>query len=119
MSRMSGYALPRSGEVFFDARGEDRALRLSWHPEARLMVLSLWSGDTCTATFRMPAAELARFVEALAQGLPQELPARGGRHAAALPHSGDDGPHTEPDLVPEQRRGTEEIPLTGQYRPPR
>lgn len=119
MGAMSGYALPRSGEVFFDARGEDRALRLSWHPDVELMVLSLWNGGTCTATFRMPAADLPAFLEALAQGLPQARAPRGRRHAAPG-QAPEDGPETSPDLVPGQLGvGTEEFPLTGQYHHPR
>ena len=34
--------LPAAGEVFLDARGADRALRVSWHAEADVVVLSLW-----------------------------------------------------------------------------
>lgn len=101
---MSGYALPRSGEVFFDARGDGRALRLSWHPDADLVVLSLWNRGTCTATFRLAAAELPGFVEVLSRGLPGAVP------APAAPS--DAGPETTPDLLPE---GEEEFPLTGQY----
>ena len=33
---------PAAGEVFLDARGADRALRVSWHSEADIVVLSLW-----------------------------------------------------------------------------
>lgn len=98
---MSGYALPRSGEVFFDERGEDRALRLSWHPDVDLMVLSLWDRGTCTTTFRLPAAELPGFIAMLSRGLPRAAP--------------DPGPATTPDLVPDR---DEEFPLTGQHRHP-
>ncbi len=34
--------LPAAGEVFLDARGAGRALRVSWHAEADVVVLSLW-----------------------------------------------------------------------------
>ena len=99
---MSGYALPRSGEVFFDARGEDRTLRLSWHPDVDLMVLSLWDGGTCTTTFRLPAAELPGFIATLSHGLPKAAPP-------------DPGPVTTPDLL---HGRDEEFPLTGQHRHP-
>ena len=39
--------LPAAGEVFLDARGGGRALRVSWHPEADMVVLSLWRDSTC------------------------------------------------------------------------
>lgn len=83
MSAMSGAnPLPKVGDVFFDARGEDRALRLSWHPDAQVMVLSIWNRGVCSGTFRLPAGDVPAFVEALSQGLPPVEP-RGRRHAAA------------------------------------
>lgn len=44
-------------------------MRLSWHPEADIVVLSLWRGETCAGTFRMPHADVADFVDALVDGL--------------------------------------------------
>ena len=61
--------LPVAGEAFLDARGDGRALRVSWHPEAGVVVLSLWSGATCRGTFRLPADEVAELVAALRTGL--------------------------------------------------
>ena len=34
--------LPRTGEIYLDARSDRRALRASWHHESGLVVLSLW-----------------------------------------------------------------------------
>jgi len=73
------------GEVFLDARGRGRALRLSWHPEADVVVLSLWRDQVCAGTFRMPHADVAAFIDALVDGLrdapgvhlPPPLPATG------------------------------------------
>ncbi|MEP7089843.1 MAG: hypothetical protein ABI776_07000 [Nocardioidaceae bacterium] len=61
--------LPAAGEAFLDARGGGRALRVSWHGEAGLVVLSLWSGGTCTGSFRLPAEAVPDLVEALREGL--------------------------------------------------
>jgi len=61
--------LPRIGEVFVDPRDDGRALRVSWHPENRQVVLSLWRDDFCIATHRLPATEVARLVQALVEGL--------------------------------------------------
>jgi len=61
--------LPPRGELFDDPRGEGRALRVSWHQEASLVVLSLWREGTCTATFRLPVADVPRLVNALVEGL--------------------------------------------------
>ena len=49
----AGRPLPEVGSVFLDARGDDRALRVSWHSEADLVVLSLWRDNVCTASFRL------------------------------------------------------------------
>jgi hypothetical protein len=65
--------LPAAGEVFLDARGSGRALRVSWHRlgpvENDLVVLSLWRGGTCTATFRLPVEDVPDLVSALQEGL--------------------------------------------------
>lgn len=63
-------ALPHHGQVFLDRRGADRVLRVSWHAEAGLVVLSLWSADRCTATFRLPMAEVPDLGNAPVSGLP-------------------------------------------------
>lgn len=82
MNAMSGATpLPRDGEVFFDDRGKDRALRLSWHPDAQVMVISIWNGGVCSGTFRLPARDVPVFMESLAQAMPSSPP-RGRRHAA-------------------------------------
>jgi hypothetical protein len=57
------------GEVFLDARGEGRAMRLRWHHEADLVVLSLWRDHLCTGTFRLTSADVGDFVDALVDGL--------------------------------------------------
>ena len=62
-------ALPARGEVFADQRGTDRALRVSWHSELGLVVLSVWREDRCVATFRLEAEEVPALVNALVTGL--------------------------------------------------
>jgi hypothetical protein len=42
---------------FADARG--RSLRATWHPEAGMVVLSLWQADRCVGTFRLSATDAA------------------------------------------------------------
>ncbi len=63
--------LPASGEVFLDARGDRRALRVSWHGEAGVVVLSLWREGVCAGTFRLPAEEVPALVETLRAGFAQ------------------------------------------------
>ena len=71
--------LPAVGSVFFDARGDDRALRVSWHPEADLVVLSVWRDNVCAASFRLAVEEVPELIELLRTGLDRayhETPSR-------------------------------------------
>ncbi|MGN9782650.1 hypothetical protein ACTMTF_14560 [Nonomuraea sp. ZG12] len=89
--------LPSFGEVFFDARGQERCLRVTWHEGT--LVLSLWRGEMCTASFRMPMNDVGRLLDTLDEGFAEA--------------SG------EQPAVPDQEAGTEVFPGTGQYqRPP-
>jgi hypothetical protein len=73
--------LPAAGEVFLDARGSGRALRVSWHAEADLVVLSLWTGGTCTGSFRLPAEDVPDLVDTLREGLARSYAGRRTRPA--------------------------------------
>jgi hypothetical protein len=61
--------LPAVGSIFVDARGDERALRVSWHPEADLVVLSLWRDNVCAASFRLSVDEVPELIELLREGL--------------------------------------------------
>jgi hypothetical protein len=61
--------LPAAGEVFLDPRGSGRALRVSWHSEADVVVLSLWTGGTCSGSFRLAAEDVPDLIDALRDGL--------------------------------------------------
>ena len=64
--------LPKSGSAFFDPRDDRRSLRVSFHDEARLFVLSLWYEGRCIGTFRLSAEQapalIQSFVEPLVEG---------------------------------------------------
>jgi hypothetical protein len=60
---------PREAQYFLDARGGVRSLRVRWHHEEDLVVLSLWRGPTCTGTFRLHTGEVPALLEALRAGL--------------------------------------------------
>jgi len=72
--------IPTLGGVVRDVRGAERALRVSWHREDDLVVLSLWNGPRCTGTVRVAAADVPALIEALQIGLrsqpdqPDQLP---------------------------------------------
>ena len=61
--------LPAIGEIFLDARGDDRALRVSWHYDTDLVVLSLWRENVCTGSFRLTVDEVPELIDLLRQGL--------------------------------------------------
>ena len=66
---MTVVPLPPRGEWFPDARHGDRALRVSWHVELGVVVLSSWQGDGCVGTVRLTTADAARLVGVLADGM--------------------------------------------------
>ena len=61
--------LPETGSIFLDARGGDRALRVSWHSESDLVVLSLWRENVCTGSFRLTVDEVPELIAMLRGGL--------------------------------------------------
>ncbi len=63
--------LPVHGEVFLDVRGDDRTLRVNWHPQVGadgLVVLSLWRDDTCVGSFRLRPRDAHLLSDILAGG---------------------------------------------------
>jgi hypothetical protein len=73
--------LPRTGEIYLDARSSRRALRVSWHHESALVVLSLWRDNVCTSTFRLPVEEVPDLIEMLRSGLDAAYDAVSAREA--------------------------------------
>lgn len=78
--------LPRTGSIFFDARGDERALRVSWHEESDLVVVSLWRDNVCTGSFRLPGDEVPNLVDTLVDVLRERRPG-----PAVRPALGDTG----------------------------
>jgi hypothetical protein len=71
--------------VFLDARGNGRALRLTWHHEADVVVLSLWRDDACAGTFRLATADVNAFVDALVDGIRDEADIAAGPPSIGAP----------------------------------
>jgi hypothetical protein len=67
--------MPETGSIFLDARGADRALRVSWHSEADVVVLSLWRDNLCTGSFRLAIDEVPDLIDLLRGGLAQSYAA--------------------------------------------
>lgn len=72
--------LPATGEIFLDARGADRALRVSWHYDTDLVVLSLWRDNVCTGSFRLAVDEVPELIEMLRAGLDAAYTVARSRH---------------------------------------
>jgi hypothetical protein len=74
--------LPPVGSVFLDARGDDRALRVSWHSEADVVVLSLWRENVCVSSFRLAIDDVPELIATLTDGLARGYhPASGAQPA--------------------------------------
>jgi hypothetical protein len=54
-------------DMFLDERGA--GLRVTWHPERDLVVLSVWQDDSCVGTFRLPVQDVPRLSGLLAAAL--------------------------------------------------
>jgi hypothetical protein len=65
--------LPAQGSMFVDTRGGGRALRVSWHSEADVVVLSLWRDNVCAGSFRLPVDDVPALIELLRAGLGHAL----------------------------------------------
>jgi hypothetical protein len=59
---------------FADPRTPSRRLSVSSHPEAGVVVLSLWQDDRCTGTFRLPVDDAPALVVALTEGMTSSTP---------------------------------------------
>ncbi|HEV2088255.1 MAG TPA: hypothetical protein VGR21_08085 [Cryptosporangiaceae bacterium] len=66
--------LPHRGDTFVDSRNGSRMLRVSGHPDAGTVVLSVWDHDRCRASFRLPASEVDELVRALLTAAPPAPP---------------------------------------------
>ncbi len=75
--------LPAKGTVFFDPRDEGRFLRVSYHEDLGVFVLSLWRDDTCLGTFRLATEEAPRLIHAMVTALVGEDPTAASPNSSA------------------------------------
>jgi len=78
----NAHAVTARRDVFLDERGA--GLRVTWHPERDLVVLSVWQDDGCVGTFRMSVQDVPRLSGLLAAVLDDRAD-----HAGADPDRGD------------------------------
>jgi hypothetical protein len=99
--------IPTLGGVFRDVRGQARALRVSWHGEDGLVVLSLWDGPRCTGTVRLDERDVPALLEALSAGLrPAEPLSPAPPPLAPAPAPQPTDPGTQPPAPPRPDEGT-------------
>jgi hypothetical protein len=74
--------LPRHGDVVVGRDAAGRTLRISGHPEAGRVVLSIWQDTVCRATIRLVPEDVPALVEMLSRSAvetsapPHERPRR-------------------------------------------
>jgi hypothetical protein len=76
------FPMPAVGDLFTDMRGGDRRMRVSYHEERGVVVVSLWADTVCRGTFQLGARDVSRLVEVLSH---VELPA----DTTSMPGDGD------------------------------
>ena len=69
-------AAPADGVDLPRRRGSDRALRVSWHHESGVVVLSLWRENVCAGSFRLAVDEVPDHDRRAARRARRRLPAR-------------------------------------------
>ena len=77
-------AFPASGEIIPDQRGDGRWMRVTWHSEADVVVLSLWRETGCVGTMRLERSQVPGLVAALVEGL-ADMPAAPTAPVSAVP----------------------------------
>jgi hypothetical protein len=66
---MSVLPFPSRAHWAWDARGHDRAVRVSPHPQENVINLSVWREDLCVGTVRLRPPEVAVLIAGLTDGL--------------------------------------------------
>jgi hypothetical protein len=59
--------------MFIDARGDGRTMRVSLHPERGVVVVSLWAGTTCRASFQLPTDDAGRLADLIGPSSPSSF----------------------------------------------
>jgi hypothetical protein len=66
---MTVLRLPVHGRWVWDARGDNRAVRVSAHVREKVVNLSVWRDELCVGTVRLLPSEAASLVVGLTDGL--------------------------------------------------
>ena len=69
--------------VLPDSWGNDRYLRVTWHPESRTLVMSHWVNDVCSASTRLELVEASKLIGLVVAALEDSL-SRSAAQVAAI-----------------------------------
>lgn len=74
---MAPARLPRRRDIVLDDRGDGRALRVTWHHEASVAVVSVWREDRCSGTVHVAAEDVPALIAVLTEGLAERYAGAG------------------------------------------
>lgn len=72
---------------FTDARDDGRRMEVSWHADEGIVIMSLWHGSICRATFRLPVEQAPGLIQTLADALGDAIQAEPSSGRAGRPMS--------------------------------
>jgi hypothetical protein len=67
--------MPRQGGWHIDPKRPGHYLRVSGHPDAGVVVLSVWRGEHCVVTHELPATDVPELLALLARAVMPPGPA--------------------------------------------
>jgi hypothetical protein len=102
---MSVLPLPSRAHWAWDARGHERAVRVSPHPRENVVNLSVWREDLCVGTVRLRPADVAALIAGLTDGL-ADLAQRPANSSATVAELADRLTRVEERLARPNGRGT-------------
>ena len=73
--------------VLPDVRGQERSLRITWHPATSTVVFSHWTGSVCTASTPVSLPEASRIIDLLVDGLRDAFSQASGGQVARQPET--------------------------------
>jgi hypothetical protein len=92
-------------------------MRLTWHHEADLVVMSLWRDGTCAGTFRLSKDDVNEFIDALVDGV-RDAPgvhvssSNGAHRATSMPARppAQAKPSMHPEFISPEQQRSEDVP---------
>jgi hypothetical protein len=89
--------MPAFGDLFTDVRGDDRRMRVSYHADRSVVVVSLWAGEVCRGSFRMAVEDVRGLISVLTEiEMSLDAPKPDGTHPGA-PAEAAAGPPARPE----------------------